>query len=98
MAVACHWRLASSERVHSVVQRSYSYVLHIDFSSNPIGATNLRHAEFVARADVHLFLCELFDVKLKCRQPGNLDGKQRVGDAKLMEACLPVTNAYRQGS
>jgi len=30
-----------------------------------MGATNLSHAEFVARADVHLFLCELFDVKLK---------------------------------
>ncbi|GAB5097671.1 hypothetical protein YK56LOC_33870 [Caballeronia sp. HLA56] len=63
-----------------------------------MGAAHLRHAEFVAHADVHLFLCELFDVKLKYGQPSNLDGKQRVGDAKLMEACLPVTNAYRQGS
>jgi hypothetical protein len=70
----------------------------IDFSSSSMGAANLRRAASVSRSYVHLFMCEPFDVKLDCRQPGKLDGKQRVGNAKLMEACLPVTNAYRQRS
>lgn len=73
-------------------------VLHIDPSSSSMSAANLRHAAIVARSGVHLFLCELFDGKLKCRQPGKLDGKQREGDAKLMEPCPPVTNAYGQRS
>ncbi|KDR24878.1 hypothetical protein BG60_33580 [Caballeronia zhejiangensis] len=59
-------------------------------------ADSLCHAAIVARANVHLLLCDILDVELKRGQPGNLNGKQRIGDAKLVQARAPVTNAYRQ--
>lgn len=67
-------------------QAANSTRLRLEFRGPEASRTSLRHAAFVARADVHLLPCELFDVKLfdvklKRRQPGKLDGQQRVGDA-----------------
>ncbi|SAK98751.1 hypothetical protein AWB82_07237 [Caballeronia glebae] len=50
-------------------------------STEASSRTPLRHAAFIARPYLHLFLCDLLDVKLKHRQPGKLGGQQRVGDA-----------------
>ena len=70
-----------ARKYHRGIRRAESTRSKLEFRGPEASRTSLRHAAFGARADVHLFPCELFDVKLKRRQPAKLDGQQRVGDA-----------------